>query len=69
MVIRVSLKDITPHDFRATLMTRSGNEHIDTGLMSGSLGTSSGTMDAHYKKFTPEFIRKEFSKLWNFDDE
>lgn len=64
MIKRTPLKDITPHDFRATLMTRAGAEGIDNSLMSQSTGTTSKTMDEHYKKFTPEQFRHEWKKLW-----
>lgn len=64
MCQRAGLMDATPHDFRATFMTRSAKLGIDESLLGQATGTSSSTIQQHYKQFTPEERRTQISRLW-----
>lgn len=54
--------NVTPHDLRATFITRLGVEKTPSGMVSTVLGTSLKTIMDYYEKYTPEEVREAFKR-------
>ncbi|MHA1227538.1 MAG: tyrosine-type recombinase/integrase [Candidatus Hodarchaeales archaeon] len=57
------LHNITPHDFRATFLTRAGKMGIPPKMIVDTFGINYSTVMKYYQSFTPEESREAFSKV------
>ena len=63
IVVKAQVHNITPHDFRATFLTRAGKAGIPPKLIIEALGISYKTVMRYYQFFTLEEQREAFNKI------
>jgi integrase len=63
IVKAAGIDHITPHDFRATFLTRAGTMGIPPKMIIDALNISYSTVMQYYQSFTPEEQKDSFSKV------
>lgn len=61
----LGLRDVTPHTFRHTFITRGIERGVSFEAMAKIVGDSITTLEKNYLHLRPDYLQDELGKIWN----